>query len=134
MLTENNYLLILKSLTMIRFVNIESLTTGRMVWESIEASIGAFSIKSIYNTFYLFELSETERECFSDIPMGLDEVMFRYETATTKIGGMKPLIKINMLSGKIFFLEYGRSCDDGIVFCKRGLKPLWLSMDDSLKP
>ncbi len=110
---------------------------GRKIWESERShdqkSIGAFSLKGAYNEFYMYDLDEFDQGYYADrVKLRKDERLFRYETSTTKIGGMRPLIKVNMNSGLVYFLRdlYADDCE----FDSISEKPLWIDIHASFKP
>ncbi len=110
---------------------------GRKIWESERShdqkSIGAFSLKGAYNEFYMYDLDEFDQGYYADrVKLRKDERLFRYETSTTKIGGMRPLIKVNMKSGLVYFLRdlYADDCE----FDSISEKPLWIDIHASFKP
>jgi hypothetical protein len=51
------------------------------------------------------------------------EFVFRYESETTKVGNMMPVIKINLITGKVFFFN-----DNTESFEKRSIKTDWLNI------
>lgn len=110
---------------------------GRKIWESERAgnqkSIGAFSLKGAYNDFYMYDLDEFDKGYFAGrVKLHKDERLFRYETTTTKIGGMMPLIKVNLKSGLVYFL---RDLDaDDYEFNSVSEKPVWINIHTSFKP
>ncbi len=110
---------------------------GRKIWESEKShdqkSIGAFSLKGAYNEFYMYDLDEFDQGYYADrVKLRKDERLFRYETSTTKIGGMRPLIKVNMNSGLVYFLRdlYADDCE----FDSISEKPIWIDIHASFKP
>ncbi len=110
---------------------------GRKIWESERShdqkSIGAFSLKGAYNEFYMYDLDEFDQGYYADrVKLRKDERLFRYETSTTKIVGMRPLIKVNMNSGLVYFLRdlYADDCE----FDSISEKPLWIDIHASFKP
>jgi hypothetical protein len=60
------------------------------------------------------------------ITLRKNERLFRYETETTKIGGMMPLIKVNMRTGLVYFLSdlYAEYCEFNTV----SEKPVWIDI------
>ncbi len=112
---------------------------GRKIWESARSgdqkSIGAFSLKGAYNEFYMYDLDEFDQGYFADrVKLRKDERLFRYETSTTKIGGMMPLIKVNMNSGLVYFLRDLYAEDEQYEFDSVSEKPLWIDIHASFKP
>ena len=110
---------------------------GRKIWESERShdqkSIGAFSLKGAYNEFYMYDLDEFDQGYYADrVKLRKDERLFRYETSTTKIVGMRPLIKVNMNSGLVYFLRdlYADDCE----FDSISEKPIWIDIHASFKP
>jgi len=110
---------------------------GRKIWESERSngqrSIGAFKLKTAKQDFYMYNLDDFDQGYFADrVTLRKNEKLFRYETVATKIGGMMPLIKVNMKSGLVYFLRdlYADDCE----FDSVSEKPLWIDIHASLKP
>ena len=55
-----------------------------------------------------------------------NERLFRYETETTKIGGMMPLIKVNLRTGLVYFLRDLYA--DDYQFNTISEKPVWIDI------
>ena len=110
---------------------------GRKIWESERSrdqkSIGAFDLKGAKQAYYMYDLDEFDQGYFADrVTLRKDERLFRYETVATKIGGMKPLIKVNMKSGLVYFLRDLYA--DDYEFDSVSEKPLWIDIHASFKP
>jgi len=117
---------------MIQLITPDFKKTHTMIWERVSGSVGAFKTALAKNDFYIFPLSESDQYFFKNVVLKPAEKLFRYETETSKICGMRPLIKINMENGLVYYLvettEYGR-----VDFETRGIKPIWISIDSDQK-
>jgi ribosomal protein L21E len=96
--------------------------------------IGAFDLKEWKHDYgFLYELNDFDKKYWSDVPLKQNEMLFRYESDATKIGGMLPVIKINLEKGLIYFIEDLYSDDDkNLKFETRGVKPLFISLHESV--
>ena len=115
----------------IRIVDLETFK-GRMGWESQknrlgEYSVGAFALKNTKQDFYLYPLDDFDDKFYKNAKLGKNEKLFRYETETCRIGQFLPLIKVNVVSGLIYFLEdlYRDEC----IFDRISQKPIWISIN-----
>ena len=105
---------------------------GRKIWEGARSqhgqkSIGAFKLKNAKQDFYMYDLDDFDQGHFADrVTLRKDERLFRYETSTTKIGGMMPLIKVNLKSGLVYFLSdlYADDCEFDTI----SEKPVWIDI------
>jgi hypothetical protein len=75
---------------------------------------------------YLYKLDDFDRKLVSNIRLKETEKIFRYFNRTTAIGGMTPLIKINLQNGILYFAIY--SDNDDVQFETKGVKALWVSI------
>ena len=103
---------------------------GRKIWESETSdgikSVGAFKLKDVRNDFYLYPVEKWELSLWND-RCNKNERLFRYETATSKIGGFKPLIKVNMVSGLVYFMTDLYS--ETVTFESISEKPIWIDLN-----
>tara|TARA_B110000902_G_C14292491_1_gene581621 strand:+ start:1194 stop:4526 length:3333 start_codon:yes stop_codon:yes gene_type:complete len=99
-----------------------------------EQSVGSFSTtlnNKMIGEFYLFLLDEYSHNyytTFQNIPLKSGEMLFRYETETSRIGKIMPLIKVNVNNGRIYFMENDTDQQD-IVFSKSSEDVNYLSLD-----
>ena len=80
---------------------------GNYWYRRTKGAIGSFQWEYPRNRFnegVLFELDSFDKDVIKDVHLKKGDVVFRYETENM-IGGMRPLIKINMDKGLIYFLE-----------------------------
>lgn len=78
---------------------------------------------------YLFELDEYDMGLIGTLKP--NEKVFRYINRMTAISGSKPLIKINLEKGLLYFLTQNEDYNnDDIVFETRGVKASWISLMD----
>jgi hypothetical protein len=75
---------------------------------------------------YLFRLGEYDQNLIKDLKLKSGEKIFRYFNRLSAIGGMTPLIKMNLDKGLIYFLQ--DSDNDEIVFETRGTNALWIGL------
>lgn len=102
-------------------------------WRRGEGCIGSFDIKGWSDYGYLYMLNDFDEKYYAHVVLKQGEMLFRYETDATKISGMRPITKINIEKGLIYFNEDLYSDDDkNLVFEKRGVKLLYLSLSDSV--
>lgn len=105
---------------------------GTKIWEGAisqhdQRSIGAFKLTTAKQYFYLYDLDDFDQGYFADrVKLRKDERLFRYETVATKIGGMMPLIKVNLKSGLVYFLSdlYADDCEFDTI----SEKPVWVDI------
>ena len=105
---------------------------GRKIWESARSqhdqrSIGAFKLKTAKQDFYMYDLDDFDQGYFGErVTLRKNERLFRYETETTKIGGMMPLIKVNLRTGLVYFLRdlYADDCRFNTI----SEKPVWIDI------
>lgn len=112
---------------------------GRRIWESERShdqkAIGAFDLKGAKQAYYMYDLDEFDQGYFAGrVKLRKDERLFRYETVATKIGGMRPLIKVNMKSGLVYFLADLYAEDEEYEFGSVSEKPVWIDIHASFKP
>ena len=92
--------------------------------------VGNFGWKTPSNKLgdgYLYTLDDYDKDLVKSISIKLNEGerIFRYLNRTTAIGGMTPLIKINLDKGLLYFpKEEG----DKVFFDTRGVKALWINI------
>jgi hypothetical protein len=74
---------------------------------------------------YLYKLDDYDESLVKNIKLKQGENIFRYFNRTTAIGGMTPLIKINLDKGLLYFpKEEG----DKVFFDSKGVKALWINI------
>lgn len=66
--------------------------------------IGSFWPVTWDNDGALLPLDNYDKVMFENVSLKPGEHIFRYETETTKAGNIRPLIKINIDSGRVYFL------------------------------
>ncbi len=104
---------------------------GRKIWYSERAngqkSVGAFKLKTAKGAFYMYDLDEFDQDYFANrVELRGGEQLFRYETPTTRIGGMMPLIKVNLKTGLVYFLQ-DLDAED-YQFDTVSQKPVWIDI------
>ncbi|NDD59057.1 MAG: hypothetical protein EBZ47_07415 [Chlamydiae bacterium] len=90
--------------------------------------VGNFGWKTPSNKLgdgYLYTLDDLDKDLVKSIKLKEGEKIFRYFNRTTAIGGMTPLIKINLDKGLLYFpKEEG----DKVFFDAKGVKALWINI------
>jgi hypothetical protein len=74
---------------------------------------------------YLYKLDDYDESLVKNIKLKQGENIFRYFNRTTAIGGMTPLIKINLDKGLLYFPKEER---DKVFFDAKGVKALWINI------
>lgn len=80
------------------------------------------------HTYELFFLDSFDKNLVKDVPLKSDEIIYRYETDTTRAGKMSPLVKINIQKGLAYFLTDKSMDEDILDFDKRGVKLRYLNL------
>jgi len=80
------------------------------------------------NDGYLYELDDFDKELVKDISLKEGERIFRYINYTTAIGGISPMIKINLDKELLYFSIQQDDDSEDIVFQTKGIKPLWINL------
>jgi hypothetical protein len=96
---------------------------------SEEDFVGSFGWKTEYKKLadgYLYKLSDFDKELVKNIKLKSGEKIFRYFNRRSAIGGMKPLIKINVDKELLYFLK--DNDNDIIEFETRGIQALWIAL------
>ena len=110
--------------------SIEKELLNKVRYDSIKQDfVGSFGWKTIYNKLgdgYLYKLDEYDQDLMKNIPLKSAERIYRYINRTTAIGGISPLIKMNIEKGLLYFPVYNEA--DDIIFETRGVKALWISL------
>lgn len=110
--------------------SIEKEILNKVRYDSIKQNfVGSFGWKTIYNKLgdgYLYKLDEYDQDLIKNIPLKAEERIYRYINRTTAIGGISPLIKMNIEKGLLYFPVYNEA--DDIIFETRGIKALWISL------
>jgi hypothetical protein len=105
-------------------------------WGRLSGAVGEFDIEIQENGrkrwWYgtLYPLSDFDREYWANVKLKSDERLFRYESPSTRITGMKPVVKINIERGIIYFLKDINSNDDkNLDFETKGTKLKLLQLE-----
>jgi bifunctional non-homologous end joining protein LigD len=94
-----------------------------------EDFVGNFGWKTTYGKLgdgYLFKLDDFDQDLMKSISLKPAERIYRYFNWTSAIGGMTPLIKMNLEKGLLYFPIHNDN--DDILFETRGVKALWISL------
>lgn len=76
---------------------------------------------------YLYNLDAFDTKLVKDIKLKDGEKIFRYINRMSAIGGMTPMIKINLNNGILYFMVINYNNDD-IVFETKGVKAEWVGL------
>lgn len=100
-------------------------------WGRLGDAVGEFDIKDSGKWWYgtLYELDDFDKDYWKGIKLKPDEKLYRYETPTTKIGNMRPIVKINIDKGLIYFLKDLYS--DKPNFDRKGIKLKFLQLHEN---
>ena len=96
---------------------------------SDEFFVGSFGWKTPSGKLadgYLYKLNDYDENLVKNIKLKPEERIFLYFNRTTAIGGMTPMIKINLDKELLYFLD--DNSDDEIVFKTRGVQALWIAL------
>jgi len=90
---------------------------------------GNFEFSDSRNTYIIFDLDPADQSWVDSKSPVIknDEKVFRYETETTKIGNLQPLVKINLGNGYVYFNEADGDTED-ILFGKKGKKAKFINL------
>ena len=105
-------------------------------WGRISGSVGEFDIKDSNKWWYgtLYPLDDFDKDYWKNVALKPSERLFRYETYTTKTSGIRPVVKININKGIIYFLKDLDSDDDkNLDFETKGIKLKLLQLNENLK-
>lgn len=68
--------------------------------------LGVFALKNTpVNYKYIIGLNDEEKSIFSNLKLKPNEIIVRYVSLTTSLTNQKPLIKINLEKGLIYYLK-----------------------------
>lgn len=95
----------------------EKYFVGNFGWETPQGKLG---------DGYLFNLDEYDQNLVKDIKLKEGEKIFRYLNRSTAIGGMTPLIKINLDKELLYFANDIEN--DELPFSTKGTKALWIGL------
>lgn len=101
-----------------------------------EICIGEFATKEAKGRgdFRLYTLNSFDENYYKHIYLKQGERLYRYETYTTSISGMRPIIKVNIEKGLVYYLQDMDADDDkNIIFETKGIKPKWMVISEKEK-
>lgn len=75
---------------------------------------------------YLYRLDESDKDLVKDIKLKDGEKIYRYFTRTTAVGGITPLIKVNLDKGLLYFSDTDDT--DKVTFETKGTSSEWVSL------
>lgn len=100
-------------------------------WEGRERKevAGNFLPKSWKSTGgLLLYLDSFDKKYTKNVKLKSDERIYRYETETTAIAGLRPLVKVNIVNGKVYFLTSRANEIDMPEFEGRGVDTIYLNI------
>ena len=103
-------------------------------WGRLGDAVGEFDIKDSNKWWFgtLYELDDFDKNYWKGVKLKQYEKLFRYETYTTKVGGIRPIVKINIDRGIIYFLKDLHSDDDkNLAFETKGIKLKFLQLHEN---
>ena len=71
-------------------------------------------------------MSEFDKDYYKPVGLDENERLFRYETDKTKIVGILPLVKMNVITGRVYFLSERGNTLDMAHFETRGIRTIGL--------
>ena len=93
---------------------------------------GNFYIPKWRSEGILYNLDESDKILVRDCKLKEDEKIYRYRTYVTDIAKMRPLVKINITSGLVYFLtEESAENDINTEFLKKGIRADYLNLFNS---
>jgi hypothetical protein len=126
----------------VEFTDLSDYSRPRKIWENRKSkktkqnSIGSFAHR--YNgkyvgDYYLYHLDYLDEDYYSHIPLKEGEILARVETDMF-IGGEMPLVKINILNGRVYFMSdendlYSDEDDKNPKFNRASADVIYLSLD-----
>ena len=75
---------------------------------------------------YLYRLDESDKDLVKDVKLKDGENIYRYFTRTTAVGGITPLIKVNLDKGLLYFSDTDDA--DKVTFETKGTSSEWVSL------
>lgn len=102
---------------------------GNYWYRRTKGAIGSFQWKygNRFNEGILFPLDSFDKDVIKDVRLKNGDVVFRYET-DVMVGGMRPLIKLNLDKGLVYFLQDSESGE--AKFETRGIKAEYIVVED----
>ena len=88
---------------------------------------GNFFIKGQNNSAYIYFLDEFDRDYVKEVEIKPNERIYRYITRNSAIGGMMPLVKINVENGLVYYPIF-KDEDVLVGFDKKGQKTEYLNL------
>jgi hypothetical protein len=96
-----------------------------------EQFAGSFGIEAHNGNYELYDLDDFDAKHNNGVVLKEDEKLFRYETDSTRIGKMSPLVKVNTKKYLVYFLKDMDS--DVVVFNTKGIKMRYFNEIDKSK-
>ena len=88
---------------------------------------GNFYVKGHNNDAYIYFLDEFDRDYVKDVEIKPNERIYRYITRNSAIGGMMPLVKINLENGLVYYPIF-KDEDVLVGFDSKGQKTEYLNL------
>lgn len=81
-----------------------------------------------YHEEYLYFLDDYDKDVTKNVKLKQDEKLFRYVSYTTAIGGMSPLVKINVSKALVYYPIYDEQDPDKIQFHTKGVRAEYINL------
>jgi hypothetical protein len=94
---------------------------------------GNFRLKNWKHDGYLYFIDESDESYLIDTNLKKGEAIFRYYTYVTAIGGMMPLIKINVEKMLAYPMEHKDFGDESVSFVTKGMDFVYLNLVEDVK-
>lgn len=89
--------------------------------------IGVLGIKGNNADYCLYSMDDFTNEVVEDVKLKDTQFIFRFDTEKHRFAKSKPLIKIDLKTEMVYFLDAENEDDDKVVFENKGIKIRYLS-------
>lgn len=114
----------------VQIVDAEDIKKRNFIWvrEYGDEAVGSFNHKDTKakNDYTLLIPDSRVKEILSELNLKKGQFVTRYETETTKIGGMQPLVLVDLNREMVYFLEDSES--EEVKFSRKGSKLRYLTV------
>lgn len=107
--------------------------TNNYYFQRNSKAIGAFGTVQHNSDYEILKLNSYDKKFVKDVKLKSGQEIFRFETETSKIGKLTPLIILNIAKGLVYFLvaEPMEGETDAPVFETRGIKLRYLHIKEN---
>lgn len=92
--------------------------------------IGRFGFKDVDNWYLLLGLSDDDQRFVESVPLKPGEIIGRYVASTSIVGGLYPLVKINLVTRYVYSLTYAAFDEGYPEFESIGERAPWIVFGD----